>query len=192
MFAHPLQNDISNISTDDAPLESRLDLTRTIDNLLDQLRCVKESLGSSLNVVMRTRFGNLDQQLSAAGYGAHDTESFKVDENCSFCEDEDKEQVLQKFFEKIDTNGDNALSRKEIMDALGISDQQKASDRLENLKTELGKCAEDVTLDKFKEIALRMSIATGSRVRWVKGLNLSGRLARLLEVGVPFDEMKPR
>ena len=126
------------------------------------------------------------QLLPAAGYGV--TEPFN--EHCVFGEKEDEEQVLQKFFKKIDTNGDEKLSREEIMAALGSSDQQKSSDRLENLKAELNKCKEDkVTLDKFKEIARHMSIATGHRVRWANSLNLSGRLARLLEVGELFDEM---
>jgi len=111
-------------------------------------------------------------------------------DNCAFSEKEDEEQVLQKFFKKIDTNGDEKLSHEEIMAALCSSDQQKSSDRLENLKAELNKCEEaNVTLEKFKEIARRMSIATGHRMRWADSLNLSGRLARLLDVGELFDEM---
>jgi ankyrin repeat protein len=108
----------------------------------------------------------------------------------AFHEKEDQMQVMLKFFKKIDANGDEKLSREEIMANLGSSNEKNDSDRLENLKTELGKCAEDeITLDKFKEISCRMSIATAHRVRWTTSLNLSGRLARLLDVGEPFDEM---
>ena len=96
---------------------------------------------------------------------------------------------MQKFFQKMDTDNDGKLSGTEIVGALCNACKNKVSDRLENFKDELEKSTEAVRLDKFKEIAHRMSIATGQRARWATSLNLSGRLARLFKVGEPFDEM---
>jgi Ca2+-binding EF-hand superfamily protein len=67
---------------------------------------------------------------------------------------------LETFFQKMDTDGDGKLSGTEIVEALCNACKNKVSDRLENFKDELQNSTEAVTLDKFKEIAHRMSIAT--------------------------------
>jgi hypothetical protein len=41
--------------------------------------------------------------------------------DCAFGEDEDIDQVVQKFFDKMDTNCDNKLSSEEIINTLGSS-----------------------------------------------------------------------
>ncbi len=77
-----------------------------------------------------------------------------LDETGAFGEDEDIMQVLEKFFKRVDTDRDQKLSSDEIRKALGSSQPNSASDRLENFKRELGKCEVSDSLSHWTNLKI--------------------------------------
>jgi hypothetical protein len=110
-----------------------------------------------------------------------------------FDEFADDDEVIQKFFKRIDVNNDEKVSADDIRSALeGLKDNTTVVQGLEVLLEELkGHVENDQFFDmvSFRAMARKLPRIHGQRVQWAKSLGLERALARHLKVGDLFDEL---
>jgi hypothetical protein len=118
---------------------------------------------------------------------------------------EDGNEVIEEFFNKIDSDKDGKLSWAEVNVALGEYESRssfKLVDLLKIMEEELrsntvtgsADCNTDglsksIDLTRFKEFVMKVPRIHGQRFQWVQSLNLNMLLARRLKLGNLFDEL---
>ena len=121
-------------------------------------------------------------------------ESYPVSDEINFDEDQDDDEIFQRFFGSLPESPPGRVQVTDIGDALAKlgagSEQAELVDALKAAVAQKQGRSGDVDYSSFKSACAEVPRAGGRRVQWAQGLGLHLALASLLPAGDLLDELR--